>query len=107
MEILGFIILLFFAAPFFYLIILAFTDTFQQRIRDRVAHNVLDDYDLQREKESIMNINKNHNFIVDTNRCPRCGSDLITRGLMVRGTKRRKEYFNTLICYKCNLSEEY
>jgi hypothetical protein len=70
----------------------------RQKIRDQIAHEILDNIDLQKEKEDAKNINSTLNFTVDTNRCPRCGGTLTNHRQMVYRTQQRKIYGGYLIC---------
>ena len=69
----------------------------RQKIRDQIAHQVLDNIDLQKEKEGAMNINPALNFAVDTSKCPRCGSMLTKHRQMIYRTRQRKVYGGYLI----------
>ena len=57
-----------------------------------------DGIDLQKEKESIINLNKSLNFVVDTNRCPRCGNVLVDHRQIFRQTRKQKIYAGYLRC---------
>jgi len=70
----------------------------RQKIRDKIAHEVLDTIDLQREKEGAININPTLNFAVDTSKCPRCGSSLTNHRQIVYRTRQRKVFGGYLIC---------
>lgn len=94
MEVIGVII----AIWIVWAIIAGIVKAHRQKIRDQIAHEVLDNIDLQREKEGVVNINSVLSFAVDKNKCPRCGSSLTNHRQMVYRTRQRKVYGGYLIC---------
>jgi hypothetical protein len=78
----------------------------KQNVRNKIAHELLDGIDLQKETQDVLNLNKSLNFISDTNRCPYCGSTLIMRRLRVWKPHKGHGGFLTCIDYpKCSFSE--
>ena len=78
----------------------------KQNIRDKIAHELLDGMDLQKETQDVRNLNKNLNFFVDRNRCPYCGSALIMRRLRIWKPREGHGGFLTCIDYpKCSFHE--
>ena len=71
---------------------------YRQGVRDKVAHEILDNVDLQKEKESVININSTLNFAVNQNKCPHCGSSLTSHRQIIYRTRQRKVYGGYLIC---------
>ncbi len=94
MEIIGTIILI----CIVWGIISRIIEKHRQKIRDQVAHEILDGIDLQKEKESVINFNKSLNFVVDKNRCPKCGSVLIAHRQVVYWSRQRQFYGGYLKC---------
>jgi hypothetical protein len=81
---------------------------YRQKIRDQIAHEILDNIDLQKEKQSVLNINSALNFAIDKSKCPLCGSSLTNDRRRVYGIRQRKVYGGFLICsnYRnCKFSE--
>lgn len=70
----------------------------RQKIRDQIAHEVLDKIYLQKEKESVVNINLNFNFVVNMSKCPKCGNTLTNHRQVIYVTRQRKIYGGFLIC---------
>ena len=94
MEVLGVIIFVWIV----WAIIAGIVKNHRQKIRDQVAHEVLDVIDLKKEKDSVIDINQISNFIVDTNKCPLCGSLLTNHRQVIYITRQRKVYGGFLIC---------
>ncbi len=104
MEIIGIIILI----CIVWGIISSIIEKHRQKIRDQVAHEILDGIDLQKENEDITNLNKNLNFVVNVNRCPRCGNVLVNHRQVVYRTRQRQIYGGYLMCSdypKCKFAE--
>lgn len=104
MEIFGIIIFILIA----WAIIAGIIKAYRQKIRNQIAHEVLDNIDLQKEKEGVVNINSNLNFTLDKNKCPQCGSLLTSHRQMVYQTRQRKVYGGYLVCSNypnCKFSE--
>ena len=102
MLIIGIIILICFIClivwGIIYIIIYIINEKHLQKIRDQVAHEILDGIGLQKEKESVINLNKSLNFVVDMNRCPKCGSVLIAHRQAVYWSRQRQFYGGYLRC---------
>jgi len=83
---------------FVWAIVAGIITTHRQKVRDKIAHEIFDNIDLQREKESVVNINPTLNFVVDRNKCPLCGSALTNHRQMVYQASQRNVYGGYLIC---------
>jgi ribosomal protein L32 len=70
----------------------------RQKVRDQIAHELLDNIDLQKEKENVKNISIALDFVVDPNKCPNCGSSLINHRQISYQTRKQKIYAGYLRC---------
>jgi len=60
-----------------YAIIVGFAEEGKQNIRDRVAEDVLKNFNYQKEKDSILSISRQS--VPKSHRCPRCEGILVLR----------------------------
>ncbi len=76
MEIIGIIIFIF----IIWTIIASIIEKLHQKIRDRVAHELLDNsFNFEKEKQEVLTINRSLSFVKTENKCPSCGGILIAR----------------------------
>ena len=94
MEVIGIIIFIWIV----FAVIAGIVKAHRQKIRDQIAHDILDNIDLQKEKEGVVNMNQTLNLEVDKSKCPRCGSVLTNHRQMIHSTRQKKVYGGYLRC---------
>ncbi len=81
----------------------------KEKIRDKVAHELLDNVDLQKEEESVKNINPTLNLVVNQGKCPLCGNSLVNHRQMLYRAQQKKVYAGYLRCSnypKCKFARQ-
>lgn len=93
MEVIGVVIFIWIA----WAVIAGIIESHRQKVRDKIAHEVLGGINLQKEKEGVLGVNSAFNFLVDKNKCPNCGSALTSHRQMIY-QQRKKVYGGYLRC---------